>query len=86
MFSKDDYIWRVKFIPKLPYGRALGFSTRILMDTYGYLAKKVKERNGEGYDSVFITEDGKYLSHHTPAEILKYSARIEALNKLAAKL
>ena len=38
MFSKEDYIWRVKFIPKLPSGRALGFSTRILMDTYGYLA------------------------------------------------
>lgn len=55
-------------------------------ETHGYLAKKVKERNGEGYDSVFIVEDGKYLSHHEPAEILKYSARIEALTKLAQKL
>ena len=54
--------------------------------TYGYLAKKVKERNGEGYDSVFITEDGKYLSHHEQSEILKYSARIEALTKLAQQL
>jgi len=54
--------------------------------TYGYLAKKVKERNGEGYDSVFITEDGKYLSHHTPEEIYKYSARVEALEKLAEQL
>ena len=54
--------------------------------TYGYLGKKVKERNGEGYDSVFITEDGKYLSHHEPEEILKYSARIEALTKLAQQL
>lgn len=54
--------------------------------THGYLAKKVKERNGEGYDSVFIVEDGKYLSHHEPADILKYSARIEALTKLAQKL
>lgn len=54
--------------------------------TYGYLAKKVKERNGEGYDSVFITEDGKYLSHHSPNEILKFSARVEALSKLAEQL
>ena len=53
---------------------------------YGYLAKKVKERNGEGYDSVFITDDGKYLSHHTPSEIYKYSARNEALEKLAQQL
>lgn len=54
--------------------------------TYGYLAKKVKERNGEGYDSVFITDDGKYLSHHTPQEIIKLSARTEAIEKLAEKL
>ena len=53
---------------------------------YGYLAKKVKERNGEGYDSVFITDDGKYLSHHEPQEIIKLSARTEALEKLAEKL
>lgn len=54
--------------------------------TYGYLAKKVKERNGEGYDSVFITDDGKYLSHHTPQEIIKLNARTEAIQKLAEKL
>lgn len=54
--------------------------------TYGYLAKKVKERNGEGYDSVFVTEDGKYLSHHEQSDILKYSARIKALTKLAEQL
>ena len=54
--------------------------------TYGYLAKKVKERNGEGYDSVFITDDGRYLSHHTPQEIFKLSARTEALEKLAVLL
>ncbi len=54
--------------------------------TYGYLAKKVKERNGEGYDSVFIVDDGKYLSHHSPEEILNYSARIEALTKLGQQL
>lgn len=54
--------------------------------TYGYLAKKVKERNGEGYDSVFITDEGKYLSHYDPSEILKYSARIDAMKKLAGKL
>ena len=53
---------------------------------YGYLAKKVKERNGEGYDSVFILDDGKYLSHHTPQEIIKLSARTEAAEKLAMKL
>ena len=54
--------------------------------TYGYLAKKVKERNGEVYDSVFIVDDGKYLSHHTPQEIIKLSARTEAIKKLAEKL
>ena len=54
--------------------------------TYGYLAKKVKEKNGEGYDSVFIVDDGKYLSHHTPEEILNYSARIESLTKLGQQL
>lgn len=54
--------------------------------TYGYLAKKVREKNGEGYDSIFIMEDGKYLSHHDPADILKYSARIEAMSKLAQQL
>jgi inosine/xanthosine triphosphate pyrophosphatase family protein len=46
----------------------------------------VKERNGEGYDSVFVTEDGKYLSHHEQSDILKYSARIKALTKLAEQL
>ena len=54
--------------------------------TYGYLAKKVKERNGEGYDSVFIADDGKYMSHHEPQEIIKLSAKTEALEKLAGKL
>lgn len=54
--------------------------------TYGYLAKKVKERNGEGYDSVFIMDDGKYLSHHSPQDIMKLSARTEAIQKLAEKL
>ena len=38
MFSKEDYIWRIKFIPKHPSGRSLALATRILMDTYGYLA------------------------------------------------
>ena len=54
--------------------------------TYGYLAKKVKERNGEGYDSVFITDEGKYLSHYDSADLLKYSARVDALKKLAQLL
>ena len=54
--------------------------------TYGYLAKKVKERNGEGYDSVFITDEGKYLSHYDSNEISKYSARVEASKKLAQLL
>ena len=54
--------------------------------TYGYLAKKVKEKNGDGYDSVFILDDGKYLAHHTPAEITKLSARTEAIEKLAEML
>ena len=54
--------------------------------TYGYLAKKVKERNGEGYDSVFILDDGKYMSHHTPQEISRLSARTKAIENLAQKL
>ena len=54
--------------------------------TYGYLAKKVKERNGEGYDSVFITDEGKYLSHYDSDELLRYSARVDALKKLAQLL
>ena len=54
--------------------------------THGYLAKKVKERNGEGYDSVFIVEDGKYMSHHTPQEILKLSARTEAIKKISREI
>lgn len=54
--------------------------------TYGYLAKKVKEKNGDGYDSVFILDDGKYLAHHTPSEITKLSARTEAIEKLAEML
>ena len=54
--------------------------------TYGYLAKKVKERNGEGYDSVLIMDDGKYLSHHTPTEIVKLSAKTEAITKLVELL
>ena len=53
---------------------------------YGYLAKKVKERNGEGYDSVFILEDGRYLSHRSPEEINRVSARMSALDKLAQSL
>lgn len=53
---------------------------------YGYLGRKVKERNGEGYDSVFILDDGKYLSHHTPEEISKVSARMEAIEKLVEML
>ena len=54
--------------------------------TYGYLAKKVKEKNGEGYDSVFVLEDGKHMSLHTPQEIIKLSAKTEALEKLAEML
>ena len=54
--------------------------------TYGYLAKKVKEKNGEGYDSVFILDDGKYMAHHTPQEIIKLSAKTEAIEKLAEML
>lgn len=53
---------------------------------YGYLAKKVKEKNGDGYDSVFITENGSYLSSYTPEELNRVSAKVEALNKLAEKL
>lgn len=54
--------------------------------TYGYLARKVKERNGEGYDSVFIMDNGKYLSHHSQEEIKELRATRVALTKLAQKL
>jgi non-canonical purine NTP pyrophosphatase (RdgB/HAM1 family) len=53
---------------------------------YGYLARKVKEKNGEGYDSVFITKDGKYLSYYTPEEISKMSARYAAIEQLVSKM
>ena len=53
---------------------------------YGYLAKKVKEKNGEGYDSVFITKDGRHLSSYSPEEIASMSARTEAIEKLIAKI
>ena len=53
---------------------------------YGYLARKVKEKNGEGYDSVFITKDGKHLSHYTPEEIEKLSARNVAIEQLISKM
>lgn len=53
---------------------------------YGYLARKVKEKNGEGYDSVFITKDGKYLSHYTPEEIASLSAKNAAIEQLISKM
>ena len=53
---------------------------------YGYLAKKVKEKNGEGYDSVFLTPDGKYLSFYSPDEIANMSARTEAIKNLIVKI
>ena len=49
---------------------------------YGYLAKKVKEKNGEGYDSVFMTSEGKYLSYYSPEEIVSMSARTKAIEQL----
>lgn len=54
--------------------------------TYGYLGKKVKERNGSGYDSVMILEDGKYLSHHSTEEISSVNARTIAIEFLVDKL
>ena len=53
---------------------------------YGYLARKVKEKNGEGYDSVFITKDGKYLSYYSPEEIVAMSARTKAIEQLIEKM
>ena len=53
---------------------------------YGYLARKVKEKNGDSYDSVFITKDGKYLSSYTPEEITNLSARHAAIEQLAKKI
>lgn len=53
---------------------------------YGYLARKVKEKNGDGYDSVFITKDGKYLSYYQPEEISEMSARTAAIEQLVTKM
>lgn len=53
---------------------------------YGYLAKRVKENNGEGYDNVFITKDGRHLSSYTQEEINSMSARNAAIEQLVAKL
>lgn len=54
--------------------------------TYGYLGRRVKERNGKGYDSVFILKNGKYLSLQSPEEINKLSAKTIAINSLVEKL
>ena len=43
-------------------------------------------KNGEGYDSVFITSDGKYLSSYSPEEISSMSARTEAIKELVEKI
>ena len=53
---------------------------------YGYLARKVKEKNGEGYDSVFLTKDGKPLSYYGQEEIEQMSARNAAIVQLVEKM
>lgn len=53
---------------------------------YGYLARKVKEKNGSGYDSVMLLEDGKYLSQHTSEEISRVSSRTQAIHSLVEKI
>ena len=53
---------------------------------YGYLAKRVKERNGEGYDSVFVTKEGKHLSYYSTEEIMHMSARNAAIEQLIEKM
>lgn len=53
---------------------------------YGYLARKVKEKNGEGYDSVFITKDGRHLSYYSQEEINAMSARNAAIEQLISKM
>ena len=53
---------------------------------HGYLARKVREKNGEGYDSVFLTKEGKYLSSYTMEEIYSMSARTAAIEQLVSKM
>ena len=53
---------------------------------YGYLAKKVRERNGEGYDGVFMTKEGKPLSYYSQEEINEMSARFAAIEQLVSKM
>lgn len=68
---------------------AIDKSGKVIVSTgylYGYLARKVKEYNGEGYDSVFITKDGKHLSYYSQEEITDMSARTAAIKQLVEKM
>lgn len=68
---------------------AIDKSGKVIVSTgylYGYLARKVKEYNGEGYDSVFITKDGKHLSYYSQEEINDMSARTAAIEQLVEKM
>ena len=53
---------------------------------HGHLAKKVRERNGEGYDGVFLTNEGKPLSYYSQDEIEAMSARNSAIKQLVDKM
>ena len=53
---------------------------------YGFLSKKVREKNGEGYDSVFMTKEGKPLSYYSQEEIETMSARTTAIKQLVEKM
>lgn len=80
---KDREIYYKSVFASCDKGGKVVVSTGYL---YGYLARKVKEKNGEGYDSVFITKDGKYLSYYEPEEIEAMSARTAAIEQLVAKM
>ena len=53
---------------------------------HGYLSRKVREKNGEGYDSIFLTKEGKPLSYYSPEEIEHMSARNIAITQLVEKM
>ena len=54
--------------------------------TRGFLGRKVKEKNGIGYDSVFAIEGKKHLSQYSQDEIKEFYASNKSLEELAKKI
>lgn len=54
--------------------------------TRGFLGRKVKEKNGIGYDSVFAIEGRKHLSQYSLDEIKEFNASNKSLEELVRKI